>query len=596
MQLLKGGFMKQMSLWGLIVIPFALLAILGGATVYWFSTVTITNVSDNVGLHYMREIETRVYDRVNEFMAPLDIVATINRDSISHHPEWVDDLDLLAGRFYEQALPYSYMTFISFATTDGRYVNSTRDPFGDSHHLATNYTGSPGSLEAFAFDPVHYVGLPMTDEPAYANYDPRKRPFYQDAVAQQGMTWSRITPYYGYQSLGVGLSTPVYDQQDKLLGVTATSVALIALDKYLQSIELVDNSYVFLAEPDGSLIATSNNSELYNESGGMVRRVSLSTHTNPVFQQAGTMLAAGSHELTVNGKHYLYNVRSVALPYDEVWYVGVLIPESYYAGILTEFSQALVLIILILFISFAIAGSLIAHYIGRPILELNESVNANSLAKVRDLPQPISYVSEINSLGRGLQHQAQALSDVLHNLEQKVAQRTSHLKNENELLLEQSTTDELTGLYNRRGFNLLSEQAHQQARQQERVLCMVLCDIDHFKLVNDNHGHHVGDQVLEIVAKVLKQHFRPTDIVARYGGEEFMLITVGMDEAEVIQRLQNVSQTLKQHAMPHQGVITLSYGVACLDASCDTGLEALIHEVDTKLYQAKNTGRDKIVS
>ena len=590
--------MKQMSLWGLIVVPFALLAILGGITVYVFSTVTITNVSDNVGLHYMREIETRVYDRVSKFMVPLDVIARVNRDSLSHHPEWLDDMDFVAGRFYEQALPYPYMTFISFATADGRYVNSTRDPFGYSHHLATNYSGTPGTLEAFAYDPVRFVGPAMPEERPYPNYDPRKRPFYQEAIAKQGMTWSSIAPYFGYPSLGVGLSTPVYDAQGRLLGVTATSVALIALDKYLQSIELVDNAYVFLAEQNGALIATSNNSSLYNEDGGLVKRVLLNTHTNPVFQAAGYQLAPGTKELDVDGETFLYNVRTIDLPYGKTWYVGVLVPESYYTNILTGFSKALFIIIAVFFISIALAGSVIARFIGQPILRLNQAVNANSLTRIRQLPKPLSRVKEINSLSKALQHMSQELSDIMHNLEQKVAQRTSHLKDENELLLEQSTTDELTGLYNRRGFNLLSEQAHQQAKQHEQVLCMVLCDIDHFKQVNDNHGHHVGDEVLEIVANVLRQHFRPTDIVARYGGEEFMLITLGMDEAEVIERLQRVSQTLKQHTMPHRGVITLSYGVACLDTSRNTGpgLEALIQEVDSKLYQAKNTGRDKIVS
>ncbi|MEC8485104.1 MAG: cache domain-containing protein, partial [Pseudomonadota bacterium] len=257
--------MQLVSLRGLIVIPFVLLAALAGITIYWFSNVTLSNVSDNVGLHYMREVESRVYDRVTEFMAPLSILAEQNRDSITHHPEWLDDLDTLAGRFYEQAIPYPYMTFISLATAaDGRYVNSTRDPFGNaSHHVATNYTHAPGSLEAFEYDPYTYVGKPIETEPVYKNYDPRRRPFYQDAVQQKGMVWSSISPYFGYRSLGVGLSVPIYDQTGELLAVTATSVALVSLDSYLQSIELVDNSYVFLAEANGDLIASSNKNPLY---------------------------------------------------------------------------------------------------------------------------------------------------------------------------------------------------------------------------------------------------------------------------------------------------------------------------------------------
>lgn len=589
--------MKQVSLWGLIVIPFALLATLGGVTVYLFSTVTIANVSDNVGRHYLQEIETRVYDRVTEFMRPLSSLVEINRDAIANHPEWLDDLDYIGGRFYEQAVPYQYMTFISFATeADGYYVNSTRDPFGNSsHHLATNYTNEPYSLEAFEYDPVHYAGPRIVSEPAFKNYDPRTRPFYKEAVAKQGVTWGSISPYFGYKSLGVGLSAPVYGKQGNLLGVTATSVALVSLDEYLQSIELVGNAYVFLAEKNGDLIATSSKDELYNKADGTMTRVSLNSHANKVYQQAGQKLAEGSYQLEVEGEQFLYNVRPVELPYGETWYVGVLIPEAYYKSILTEYSQALVFIVLIIFVSIALAGSLVARFIGKPILELNDAVNSNSLERIRTIPQPLSRVREIHTLAKGLQSMAYKLSDIMQNLEQKVAQRTSYLKNENELLLEQSTTDELTGLYNRRGLNLLSEQAFQHAQQHQESLCMVLCDIDHFKEVNDNLGHSVGDQVLESVAKILIQHFRSHDIVARYGGEEFMLVTVNESESDVVASLEGVRQTLREYPMPEGVSITLSFGLTYLENPEQVTLEELIEDVDAKLYQAKKTGRDKIV-
>lgn len=587
--------MKQISLWSLIVVPFALLAMLGGVTVSLFSTITLSNVSDNVGLHYMREIESRVYDRVTEFMAPLRIVAEINQDAFSHHPELLDNLDFVAGRFYEQALPYPYMTFISLSTSDGRYVNSTRDPFGSSHHIATNYSTELFRLEAFFYDPVTYVGAPILTEPALENYNPTTRPFYQDAVQANGMTWSAITPYYGYQSLSVGLSAPIYDEQGTLLGVTATSVALVALDKYLQSIELAEGSYVFLAEPNGNLIATSRNEALYNDAGGTTKRVSLALHRDNVFVQAGQNLVPGTRHLDVDGQEFLYHVRPVELPYDQTWYVGVLIPEAYYKDILTEYSQALVLIVLVIFISIALAGSLIARFIGHPILQLNNAVNSNSLEQIRKISPALSYVREINSLGKGLQGMAHELTDVMQNLEQKVAQRTSYLVDENELLLEQSTTDELTGLYNRRGFNLLSKQALRHANQAGQSFCIVLCDIDHFKRVNDTLGHSVGDQALIGVAQVLHDHFRAHDIVARYGGEEFMLIAVNMSKEDVLARLNSVRKILIEQPVLENMPITLSFGMTHFMAPMDISFDELINDVDAKLYQAKNTGRDKIV-
>lgn len=314
-----------------------------------------------------------------------------------------------------------------------------------------------------------------------------------------------------------------------------------------------------------------------------------------MLKRAGEALIEGSHQLNVNGERFLYHLRPIELPYGQVWYLGVLIPESYYRNMLTEYSTALFFIVLVIFISIALAGSLIARFIGKPILQLNDAVKSNSLERIRTIPQPLSHVYEINSLGRGLQGMAYKLSDIMQNLEQKVAQRTSHLKNENEELLEQSTTDELTGLYNRRGFNLLFEQAFELAKQQNKSICTVLCDIDHFKRVNDTLGHVEGDKALIAVAAVLKQHFRPHDIVARYGGEEFMLIMVDMGKDDAVSRLHKVRQTLIKQPTHKDFPITLSFGVTCTDGSTHLTLEELVNDVDAKLYQAKNTGRDKIV-
>lgn len=589
--------MKLVSLRGLIVIPFVLLAALAGTTIYLFSNVTLSNVSDNVGLHYIREVENRVNDRVTAFMAPLSILAELNRDAITHHPEWLDNLDVLAGRFYEQAIPYPYVTFISLATAaDGRYVNSTRDPFGNaSHHVATNYTSRPGQLEAFEYDPIHYVGRRIESEPVYENYDPRTRPFYLDAVRKGDTAWSRITPYYGYQSLGVGLSVPIYDTDRQLLAVMATSVALVSLDSYLQSIELVDDAFVFLAEPNGDLIAASSNDPLYTNVDGVVQRVSLVSHQNPILREAAQQLEPGIHRIEVAGDRYLYNIRPIELPYGQTWLIGVMIPDAYYQNMLSDFSEGLLVMVAMIFISIALVGSLIARFIGVPIMRLNNAVNADSLRQIGALPNSLSHVREIHSLGQGLKGMASELSDILQNLEQKVAQRTSQLKDENEVLLEQSTTDELTGLYNRRGFNVLSEKALQRAEHDHESFALVLCDIDHFKHVNDSLGHSVGDKALHAVAKVLKGHFRSQDMIARYGGEEFMLVLVGISQQELMERLQNVRQTLSNKPILQEMPITLSFGMTYLASIKDMSLADLIHDVDSKLYQAKNTGRDKII-
>ncbi|WCN15222.1 diguanylate cyclase [Marinomonas mediterranea] len=590
--------MVLISLRRLIVIPFIVLMLFAGGIMYYFSTVTVSNVADGVGLHYIKEVENRVYDRVVDFIAPLNDIVEINRKAFSFRPNQLNDLSNVAGRFYEQAVPYTYMSFISFAAErDGKYIASVRDPFGQTdHHLTSNYLTKPFSLEGFEYDPRQYFGEKITSAPPYDGYDPRKRPFYTDAVKQGDAVWSDVAPYYGYKTLGVGLSAPVYDQQGNLLGVTATSVALIELDKFLKSIELGDNSYAFLAEENGDLIATSKSGELYRTEDGVTTRVSLKTHESKAFQIASKQLVMGAHTLDVDGEHYLYHVHAIVLPHGKKWLIGVLIPQSYYYRLLTEYSNSILLITLGLFISIALIGSLIAHHIGKPIRALNNAAKDSKFESITRLPNPLSPIREIDSLSQGLRVMAHDLSDIMQNLEKKVAQRTSDLKYENEHLLEQSNLDELTGLYNRRGFNLGFDQALLDAQQQSQSIAFVICDIDHFKRVNDLFGHTVGDQALQVVADVLKSQVRQHDIVARYGGEEFALVMVGMSQEEILSRLNKVRQAFLERPVCENHHITMSFGIAYRNDSASHAPQTLITEADEKLYQAKNTGRDKIVA
>ena len=239
--------MKSVPLRWLIVVPFVVLTLIAGITLYLVSTITIANVANSVGIQYIKEVEDRIYGHVRNFTAPLSSIVDINRNAFSYRPELLDSLTPLASRFYEQAMPYPHMTFISVATTDGRYLSSTRNPFKTEHHsIAANFVNKTLTMEGFEYDPVRHIGDKIEKDPSFS-YDPRTRPFYQDAVQAQGMVWSKIHPYYGFPTLGIGLSGPIYDQQGKLLGVTATSVALTELDDFLESIALVDNAYIFLA-------------------------------------------------------------------------------------------------------------------------------------------------------------------------------------------------------------------------------------------------------------------------------------------------------------------------------------------------------------
>lgn len=163
------------------------------------------------------------------------------------------------------------------------------------------------------------------------------------------------------------------------------------------------------------------------------------------------------------------------------------------------------------------------------------------------------------------------------------------------LLHKQAITDHLTGLANRR---YAMEQASLEIKKNQRSntpLSLALMDIDHFKLVNDNYGHDMGDDVLRAVADVFRQHCRESDLVSRIGGEEFLLMMPATDLNGAAINAEKIRQALKARPFNHAGKtfnITASFGLAQWDN--DTEINSVLRRADAALYQAKDDGRDCI--
>jgi diguanylate cyclase (GGDEF)-like protein len=160
-----------------------------------------------------------------------------------------------------------------------------------------------------------------------------------------------------------------------------------------------------------------------------------------------------------------------------------------------------------------------------------------------------------------------------------------------------ATTDSLTGLFNRRHFLTLATFEFSKARTEETGLGMIMIDIDHFKAVNDQHGHPIGDQVLIQVAATLNSHIRQQDLCCRYGGEEFLFLLPGSTpegSLVIADRLRLAVETLRVMVGSLAVQVTVSVGVACMQ-SADLTLENLIEQADKALFKAKSNGRNSTV-
>jgi len=160
----------------------------------------------------------------------------------------------------------------------------------------------------------------------------------------------------------------------------------------------------------------------------------------------------------------------------------------------------------------------------------------------------------------------------------------------------QATQDSLTGLANRRGLEAWLQDRWPRV-ERGRLLALVLLDLDHFKQVNDRHGHHTGDAVLVAVARLLEAHGRGADLAVRYGGEEFLLALDDTDLAGAHTLAQRLRQTVADHPwvqIAPQLAVTTSIGVA--DAGESLDVAGLLTLADKRLYAAKFGGRNRVVA
>ncbi|MEN9867754.1 MAG: hypothetical protein RL748_3344, partial [Pseudomonadota bacterium] len=193
-----------------------------------------------------------------------------------------------------------------------------------------------------------------------------------------------------------------------------------------------------------------------------------------------------------------------------------------------------------------------------------------------------------------LERQNQELRQINATLEQLVEARTAELKEKNLLLERLSVTDKLTGLYNRMKLDQILEQQITHSQRYGSHFALILLDIDKFKLVNDQHGHQVGDRVLCAIAEILNQCSRASDVVGRWGGEEFLLIAAETEVNGALVLAEKLRRTVGEHDFPVVGHKTASFGVTAYRAG--DSIESIMARADSALYRAKENGRDRVES
>lgn len=185
-----------------------------------------------------------------------------------------------------------------------------------------------------------------------------------------------------------------------------------------------------------------------------------------------------------------------------------------------------------------------------------------------------------------------SLHDHVREVKQRLALAEDALRERNRQLHDLMITDKLTALYHRQHLDHMLGIEFEHARRYQRPLALVLFDLDHFKRINDLHGHQVGDDVLQQFARLVRPNIRKSDIFGRWGGEEFLLICPEQSVERAAEVANKIRQLLAAKVWPLGFTVTVSAGVAeCGDLQ---SIEQVIASVDRQLYRAKSAGRNQV--
>lgn len=358
------------------------------------------------------------------------------------------------------------------------------------------------------------------------------------------------------------ISHPIYDDEGKYIGYIGGAIYLMEnnqLSEVLGAHFYEDDSYVYVVDEKGSIIYHPNREQVNQ------------AVVHPFFMDEKISRGSGSQQFVhSDGSKMIAGYAPVAMTN---WRVIVEKETALAIQPVIEMRRNMVLKTLpFLLVSF-LGIVFVSNQIAKPLQQL--SVNAEiSLSK--DFHRDIKVIN-------AWYYEAIQLKKAIVNSFTTFETRVNHF-------LEQSETDSLTGLGNRRFMDYKME----NWEKDNLSYSMIMLDIDHFKRVNDRYGHSVGDEVLKYLADEMRAAVRGQGVCCRYGGEEFVILLSEAKEEDVNDLAEKLRKKLEETVSPCGEVITISAGIAHYPTSADHKVK-LIETADARLYEAKNTGRNRIV-
>lgn len=523
-----------------------------------------------------------------------------------------DNPSQMLSIFLSQLRVQPQLTFISMANSQGEYYAASRPPAGSDRNVRLQFA----TLETNREMRVHWVAQANKPSKTYVRgtdyFDARDTVWYQQAINNNGMRWYPVYHYETkdernqYLGLGMGISSAVYDKNNRFIGVISADVAMLQLSEFLHERAGTSGHTIFIAETGGNLLATSDNTPVHLEdeeySGAM--RISMKQSQNPLIRKAGLAIekqqsGTGNMFIIEDNKRHLLNWQTISLPDGPSMLVATIMPQSWVGNTAIPVLRDVLYLAALLLVLGVIAVLFLVNWLTKPLLRLEAWASKLGQGQWQAELPPASPVREINSLTKSLGCMATQLRNHADELEQRVASRTHELAVANHKLAELSLTDALTGIANRRSFDRFIKSEWNRAQRYGHCIALMIIDIDNFKAYNDRYGHQAGDRVLSQAASTLAEKVRREgELISRYGGEEFAVVltrTSLHSALDLAETLRAVIYDLEiEHPDSTAGRLSISIGVSAQSPTPQACIEEFFAAADSALYQAKKQGRNRV--
>jgi diguanylate cyclase len=563
--------MNKSSLRRQLVLPYVLLVISVSIAIGWVSY----QASEEAVRTLSHRILAGMLDNVREateqhFAGALTALNSIDPDpqTVPRAQPFPDSLQALESRLWVAGgLFMDINNCVYFGGEDGRFVGISRV----SKDLVQFYLREPTDAQRH----VYQVSVPGDRSRLVRSdaYDPRTRPWYAVALAHDKPVWSRVYNNFHTKEPTITLAKAVRRPDRSLAGVLATDLTLKALSEFLRTLKTSSNGIAFVMDADGYMIATSGKEALYRMKDGAAERLRVEDMQTPLIRQAyanvrnwkGTQAdAVIAREFDTASGPMEIAAGALGGKYGVDWIAVVVVPRAdFMGGVSHTFVQG----VFVAIVCIAIALFLGLTLLNRVLRDLRQLTDAAKRMGDGE-PLPSLNIRRRDELGQ----LAMTFSEMEHNLR----------------------IDKLTAVFNRASLiaqigSLRRQLAQKHAERPSFALLFI--DLDHFKSINDHHGHGAGDKVLIAVATRLKESVRITDVVARYGGDEFVVLLKGVTDADDVIATEDKIRRIVEEP------VQLEHGTACVGVSIGWAMfpedgedvDALLKIADQRMFDTKKS-------